>query len=137
MARSMEIKAMNPRLTQNELAKELGYLSATGKQYRNDIELPSRFRIQSNTNKRKQKIPIDISNNEHEPKVNPNEHKRARKDLTNPETNRKSNKRSKNILKGGSVQKNIEIDDKYLDEILQNNNFQIELAMQIISMIKQ
>ena len=30
--------------------------------------------------------------------------------------------KSKNSLKGGSVHKNVEIDDEYLDEILHNKN---------------
>ena len=41
------------------------------------------------------------------------------KDLVKP--NIKSN-RNKNILKAGSVQENIEINDQYLDEVLHNNN---------------
>ena len=39
----------------------------------------------------------------------------------------------KNNLKGGSVHENVEISDEYLDENLQNNNFQMDLAMQILS----
>ena len=31
-------------------------------------------------------------------------------------------KKNKNVLKAGSVQQNIEINEHYLDEILQNNN---------------
>ena len=34
----------------------------------------------------------------------------------------KSNKKNKNILKAGSVQENIEINEHYLDEILDNND---------------
>ena len=37
-------------------------------------------------------------------------------------TQTKSNKKNKNILKAGSVQQNIEINDQYLDEILDNIN---------------
>ena len=59
--------------------------------------------------------------------------------LAKPETNTKaivkrtSNKRSKNNLKAGSVHKNIEINDKYLDEIFHIINLKMELAMQNIS----
>ena len=122
MARFMEIKTMNPRLTQNEIAKELVYSSATVKRYKIDIDMPSPYKLQSNTNKRKPKISNDISNTAHEPKVNPNEPKRAQKHLTKLETSTKSNKRNKNILKSGSVQENIEFDDEYLEEILHNDN---------------
>ena len=37
-------------------------------------------------------------------------------------TQTKSNKKNKNVLKAGSVQQNIEINEHYLDEILHNNN---------------
>ena len=37
------------------------------------------------------------------------------------------------MLKAGSVHENIEINDKFLDETLHKTNFQMELAMQIIS----
>ena len=43
-------------------------------------------------------------------------------DFVKPSTNNKSNKRNKNILKAESVHENIEINDKYLDEIVHNNN---------------
>ena len=36
-------------------------------------------------------------------------------------TQTKSNKKNKKDLKGGSIQENNEINDHYLDEILQNN----------------
>ena len=53
MAGILETKAMNPKLTQNEIAKQLAYSSATVKRYRSDIIMPSPYRIQSNTTKRK------------------------------------------------------------------------------------
>ena len=39
----------------------------------------SPYRIQSNTNKRKQNFSNDISNNKHEPKVKSNEPKKLKK----------------------------------------------------------
>ena len=45
----------------------------------------------------------------------------------------KPNKKNKYVLKAGSIQENIEINEHYLDEILDNNNIQMDLAMQIIS----
>ena len=59
---------MSPTLTQNEIAKQLGYSSATVKRYRNDVNMPSPYRIHTNTNKKRQKFSNDISNNEHESK---------------------------------------------------------------------
>ena len=137
MARFMEIKAMNPRLTQNEIAKELGYPSATVKRFRYDINMPPLYRTQSNTNKRKQKFSNDVSNNESEPRVNPDEPKRVQKELAKTESNIKTNEKSQNILKAGSINDNIEINDDYLDTNIHNNNIKMNLAMQFISIDKQ
>ena len=79
--------------------------------------MPSPYRIQSNTNKRKQKISNDISNKEHEPKVNSNEPKRAQKDLIICGKNTKFIEINRNDVKGGA---NIEINEKYLNEIVHN-----------------
>ena len=45
-------------------------------------------------------------------------------DLAKPESivRNTSNKRNENFLKAGSVHENIEINDKFLDEILDNDN---------------
>ena len=61
MAKFMELKAVNPTLTQKERVKELGYSSSTLKRFRNDINMLSPYRIPPKTNKRKQ----NISNREH------------------------------------------------------------------------
>ena len=129
----MEMKAINPILTKNEIAKKLGYSSDTVKRFRNDIKMPLFYRIQSNTNKKKQKTPNEISKNKHEPKVNPIESKRAQKDHPKSETIPKPDKRNKNTLNSGSIQKNFEINNQNLDEILHNNNSYMELAKQLIS----
>ena len=118
MARFMEVKAMNPKITQNESAKQLRYSSATVKRYRIDINMPSLYRIQSNTNKRKQKFSNVVSNSERETKVSSDEPKRYQKEPIITETNTKSNKRNKNNPKGGAI---IEINEKKLDEIVHNN----------------
>ena len=39
---------------------------------------------------------------------------------TSNDNNKKT--KTKNILKGGSIQKNIEINDHYLEKVLENNN---------------
>ena len=43
-------------------------------------------------------------------------------DLAKPDTNTKSNKRNKNVLNGGSMHDNVEINDELLGEILHNKN---------------
>ena len=80
MAKFMGIRAMIPKLPQKRLATELGYSSTILKRYRNDINKLSLFRVQPNTNKRRQKISNDNSNSQHEPERSqtiPNEPKRA------------------------------------------------------------
>ena len=52
----METNSVNPKLRQDQIAKELGCSSSTLQRYRNDIYRPSPYRIQPNSNKRKQKI---------------------------------------------------------------------------------
>ena len=43
-------------------------------------------------------------------------------DLKTTQTNTKSDKRNKNVLKVGPMQENFEINEHYLDEILDKNN---------------
>ena len=43
-------------------------------------------------------------------------------DLETTQTNTKSNRINKKVLKAGSMQENIEINDDYLDEHLDNND---------------
>ena len=54
-------------------------------------------------------------------------------DLKTTQTKTKSNEKNKIILKVGSMQENIEKNDQYFDEILDNNDIKKDLAMQIIS----
>ena len=57
MARFMEIKSLNPKIRQDQIAKELGCSSSTLRRYKNDINMLTPFRIPPNfTNKRKQKF---------------------------------------------------------------------------------
>ena len=54
-------------------------------------------------------------------------------DLKTTQTNIKSNRKNINILTAGPIHKNIEINHQNLDEILDNNDIQMDLAMQLIS----
>ena len=58
MARFMEIKSTNPKIKQNEIAKDLGFSSSTLQRYRSDINMLSPYRIPPNNinNKRRQNI---------------------------------------------------------------------------------
>ena len=52
MARFMEIKSMNRRLRQDQIAKELGCSSSTLRRSRPNINMFSPYRIPPNTNKK-------------------------------------------------------------------------------------
>ena len=56
MTRCMELKVMNPRLTQKEIVKELGYSICSLQCCRHDINMLSPYRIPPNSHKTKQTI---------------------------------------------------------------------------------
>ena len=111
----MNIKYQNPKMTQSEISSQLNMSSSTIKRYRNDINMLSPYRNNlNNVKKWSKKAKIDDIG---EPK---------RAQLTSNDLKTTSNgkkTRSKNNLKGGSVQEdNIEINEHYLDKILKNNS---------------
>ena len=63
----MRMKYENPRLKQSEIANQLGYSTSTLQRCRNDINMLSPYRIQSNnSNKRTQKaLNTNSDNNSH------------------------------------------------------------------------
>ena len=113
MATFMEIKSINPKVKQSEIAKELGCSSSNLQRYRQDINILSPHRIPPNSHKRKWKI-LNSEHNLDRPQM-------TSKEVTN-ENVKSLKSKSKNSVKGGSIHKNIEINDKYLDGILHNNN---------------
>ena len=120
MADFMRGKYENLKMKQSEIANQLGLSSSTLQSYRDDINMPSPYRINpSNTNKRTKKTLNTIfdNNSHHEPDV-----KRPQMTSNNLKTTQtKSNKKNKNILKAASVQENIEINEHCLDKILHNS----------------
>ena len=62
MAGFMVMKAMNPRITQRETAKELGYSTSSLQRQRHDINMLSPLKSPPNSHKRRQKI----SNRKHD-----------------------------------------------------------------------
>ena len=110
MAEFMRMKYENPKLKQNQKANQLGYSTSTLQRYRNDMKFLSAYRIlPNNTNKRTKKVSYtNFDNNPH-----PNtDDKKTQMTSNQPQTNQLKIK--KNKLKGGA---NIEINEKYLDEI--------------------
>ena len=118
MADFMRVKYENPRMRQSEIANQLGLSSSTLQRYRNDINMLSPYRINPNiTNKQTKKASnTNFNNNSHcEPDV-------KRTQMTSNDLKRPQKTKTKNNLKGGSMQENIEINEHYLDEILDNND---------------
>ena len=121
MADFMKLKYGYPKMEQSEIANQLGKSSSTLQRYRNDINMLSPYRIGPNkTEKRSKNVKnTDFDNNSH------NEADVKRLQMTSNDlktTQTKSNKKNKNDLKGGSIKENTEINEHYLDKILENND---------------
>ena len=118
----MHIKYQNAKLKQSEISNQLGLSSSTVQRYRNDINMSSPYRIQSNNTNlitKKAKNTIFDSNSHHELDV-------ERPQMTSNDFKTTSNepvKNKKNKLTAGSIQENIEINEHYLDKVLKNNDF--------------
>ena len=69
MADFMRIKYGNPKLKQSEIANQLGYSSSTLQWYRNDINLLSPYKIQSNKRTKKASNTKFNNNSYREPDV--------------------------------------------------------------------
>ena len=129
----MRLKYENRRVKQSQRANQIGLSTSTLQRYSNML---SPYRINPNiTNTRTKKASTGIfdNNSHHEsnvkrPQLTSNDLKRPQ--LISESFHEVKPVETKNKLKGGA---NIEINEHYLDEILQNNNPQMELAMQIIS----
>ena len=118
MADFMRVKFENPKLKQCGIANNLGVSSSTLQRYRNDINMLSPYRIHpNNTNKRIKKGKNTNFDNHSHRDPHPKRPQMTSNDLKMTSNERVKNK--KNKLKGGA---NIEINEHYLDEILQNNN---------------
>ena len=116
MADFMKIKYENPKMKQTEIANQLGMSSSTLQRYRNDINMLSPYRINpNNTKKRSKKTKIDDIGDLKRPQM-------ASNDLETSQSNTKSNKKTKNIVKGGFAPDRVEINEHYLDKLLRNNN---------------
>ena len=121
MADFMWLKYENPKMKQSEIANQLSLSSSTIQRYRNDINMLSPYRIQSNNiNKRIENAKYTTSDDDSQPNHDNKRPQMTSNDLKTTQT--KSDKKNKNVLKAGSVQQNIEINEHYLDETLQNKS---------------
>ena len=110
----MKVKYQNPKMTQSEISNQPGMSSSTLQIVRNDINMLSPYRINpNNVKKRPKKAKIDDNGDIKRPQMTSNDFKTTSNDKKT---------KTKNNLKGGSIQENIEINEHYLDKILKNNN---------------
>ena len=126
MADFMRTKFENPKMRQFEIANQLSLPSSTLQRYWNDIHMLSPYRISANNIKKRSKRALNTKfddDSRHEADV-----KRPHMtsiDLKGPQsTSTENSKRTetKNNLKGGSIQENIEINKHYLGKILKNHD---------------
>ena len=105
----MYIKYQNPKMKQSEIANKLNMSFSTIERYRNDINMLSPYRINPNNNKKQpKKAKIDDIGDLKRPQMTSND----------PKTTSNESVQNKNILKGGSLQEDVEINEHYLDKIL-------------------
>ena len=110
----MNIKYQNPKMKQSEIANQLNLSTSTIQRQRNDINMLSPYRINpNNVKKRPKKAKIDDNGDLKRPQMTSNDLKTSLNETV---------KNKKNRLKGGSIQDNTEINQHYLDKILQNRN---------------
>ena len=122
----MKLKYENPRIRQSERANQFGMSSSTLQRYRNDINMLSEYKTNpNNTKKRSKKVKISDFDNNSDDKTDIKRPQMTSNDLKRLQSNSNENSkktRTKNNLKGGSIQENIEINEHYLDKILKNND---------------
>ena len=112
----MNIRYLNPKLKQSEIASQSNMSTSTIQSRRNDINMLSPYRINpNNVKKRPKKVKNDDNGDIKRPQMTSIDLK-----TTSNDNNKKS--KTKNNLKGGSIQENIEISEHYLDKNLKNNN---------------
>ena len=119
MADFQRVNYGNSKMKQSEITNRLGYSSSTLQRYRDDVYMVSPYRIQS-------KKRTNHASNTNFDKNSHTNHDVKRPQMTSnylktTQTNAKSNKKNKKVLKGGSLQENIEITEHYLHEILDTN----------------
>ena len=113
----MNIKYQNPKLKQSEIASQLDMSPSTIQRHRNDINMLSPYRINpNNVKKRTKKAKIDDIGDLKRPQMTSNDLK-----TTSNDNNKKT--KTKNKIKAGSIQNNIEKNEHYLDKILKNNDY--------------
>ena len=122
----MNVKYQNPKMTQSEISNQLDMSSSTLQRYRNDINMLSPYRNNTNNTKNRSKkaLNTDFDQNSHH-KSDAKKPQTASNDLKRPLSTAVENSKktkTKNNIKGGSIQENVKINEHYLDKILKNND---------------
>ena len=121
MADFLRLKYENPKMKQSEIANQLSLSSSTLPRHRNDMNMLPPYRInQNNIKKRSKNVKKTDFDNDTQPNHDDKRTQMTSNDLKSSQT--KSNRKNKKVLKAGSVQQNIEINEHYSDEILDKNN---------------
>ena len=101
----MNIRYLNPKLKQSEITSQLNMSTSTTQRQKNDINMLSPYRNNpKNVKKRPKKAKIDDKGDFKRPQLTSNDLK------TTSNANNKKTK-TKNNLKGGFIQENVEIDE--------------------------
>ena len=113
-------------MKQSELENQLGYSNNTLQRYRNDINMLSSNRIHPNNNNKRERKGENtkFDHNSHRD-LDVNRPQMTSNYLKSPQSTLNDNGKkvnTNNNLRGGSIQENIEINDQYLHDILDNNN---------------
>ena len=113
----MALKYNNPKLTQKQICKQLGFSDSTIKRYRDDIKMDSPYR-RNTSNKRKK--PIHLSNTVTENII---KNENTKKDMDDSTKNKIIEKRIKNRLKGGNISNSHKIStNELIDYAFKDNN---------------
>ena len=123
MAGFVLMKYENPKLKQSEIPNQLSYSSSTLQRYRNDLNLLSPYRIQSNnSNKRTKRDSNTNFNNDSHRALDVKRPQMTSIDLETTLTNTKLNQKNKKNSKTGSIHENVETNEHYSDESLHKND---------------
>ena len=123
MADFMRIKYENPKMKQPEIANHLGYSSSTLKTDRKDMNMlsPYKIRLINSNEPSKNASKTNFNNNlQREPDIE--RPQTTSNDAKTTQTNTKPNKKKQKCSENGSIHKNTEINDHYLDDISDNND---------------
>ena len=120
----MRVKYEKTKPKQKEIANQLGYSTSTLQRYKNCINMVSPYRIHpKNTNKRTKNARNTIFDNNSHRDQELQRPQTTSNNLKRPQLSSNGKKvRTKNNIKDGIVRDNVESNDQYLDEILDNND---------------